>query len=156
MQQLLCDCLGVAPDELRELMTLTPAGLMQSEAAGRARDATTLSILRATLPEAQQQLKHALPSFYDWLRRELGITAVPMSADHAIEWFSDFLLGRQTIDELLMHHAVLSADDIEQATPHFIAAFDGFRFGRAEWQQATALLCLALLAGLRQKEAGQA
>lgn len=147
MEQLLCDCLGVAPDELRKLMTLTPADLMQSEVAARARESTNLSMLRATLPEAQQLLKQSLPAFYDWLHDECGVVVIPASPDHAIEWVSDYLLGRQSIDDLLSHHANIPARVLDMAVPRFIGLFDGLQFGRDTWRLVMALLCLALLAG---------
>jgi hypothetical protein len=144
--------LELPPDDVLALIETEPAVFMQSPVAHRFSDPTTLSILRASLPDAQQLMANALPAFYAWLQRELGVTRVPDTPDHAIEWVIDFLTGRMQIDEFAHYHSLLSSHIIKQAAPQFIAIFDDLDFGRKQWQQATDLLSIALLAAAQGRE----
>jgi hypothetical protein len=144
--------LDIAFDDVLAFLDTDPAAIMLSPAAQKIADPTNLSILRASLPEAQQLMKASLPEFYAWLAQELGITNIPDSPDHAIEWMIDFLIGRMEIGELVEYHGLLPARIIEQAAPRFIAIFADLQFGRKQWEQVTDLLSIALLAAARKRE----
>ena len=156
MDELLCKHLGISVQEVAILRTLDPASLLLTPLVRRIIDSINFPLLRASLPQAQDVLKRDLPDFYTWLAHDLNVAPIPTTPDHAIEWIEDFLLDRRSIPELIALHQRLSSVVLMQATPRFIHLFDALTFGRAEWQRAAALLCLALLAGAPPPDQGDA
>lgn len=150
MRAIISQLLGLSAEQTEQLLNYTPNEIMALPEIQHAIGDTSLLVLQASLPQAQQALEQALPEFYAWLKRDLGVDQPPALPNHAIEWVSDFLVGRRRVSDLILAHASLTSDTIEQAGPRFIAMFDQLSFGRAEWQRATTVLVLLLLAAARE------
>ncbi|PJF36918.1 MAG: hypothetical protein CUN49_03005 [Candidatus Thermofonsia Clade 1 bacterium] len=102
--------------------------------------------LNSFLPLARAAYEKHLATFTEHLRTKYNMVNTPMSAFTLGNWLVGFLHYPSQISELARLHRRLPRQAVLEMLPEMIAMLDDMPEGRAEWQQAFALMALPLAA----------
>jgi hypothetical protein len=102
--------------------------------------------LHQTLPHARAAYEKHLPHFIEILHTRFGMSNTPMSAFTLGNWLVGFLQHPEAIGDLSRMHSRIPSEAFRQMLPDMIEMLNDMPQGRAEWQNALALMALPLVA----------
>ena len=146
LKSFLVEYSGASPELVERLLLLPSESVYQDRAYQALVQELDRQHLEAMLPHAYAAYENALPDFKARLSSQYDFSDSPMSPATLSTWLVDFLHCDDPPAQLFNYHTRIPAVVLEAGLVDLMAILSTMPEGSAEWQKATAILALPLVA----------